>query len=149
MYIFDRNYLFKIQSFIITVIALCANTYVSAQDISGIWLTAGKEAKIEIVLNENNIYEGRLVWTADDSEKSQKALGALIIKDFRKINDNLYKGIITDINNNKTYNATIKMVNSDIIDVRGYVGISLFGRTEKWQRTSLHPNNSKYPYQIR
>ncbi len=148
MYI-SNSYVFNIQWIMITFIGLWVNSSVSAQDISGIWLTAGKEAKIEIVLIDHNKYEGRLIWTADDSEKSKNAIGALIIKDFKKIGDNLYKGTITDINKNRTYNATIKMVNSEIIDVRGYVGISLFGRTEKWHRTLLQPNDSKYPYQLR
>jgi len=36
--------------------------------------------------------------------------------------------------NGETYNCTIKMKNKDVLEVRGYLGISLLGRTVEGTR---------------
>jgi uncharacterized protein (DUF2147 family) len=112
--------------------ALCG--WVNAQDICGIWLTANSEAKIEIKKKGNEHYEGKLIWTMDKSEKSKKTIGAVIVKDFVKTGKNNYKGIVNDLDKNKTYYSTITLISDNVMELRGYIGIPLFGRTEKWTR---------------
>jgi uncharacterized protein (DUF2147 family) len=50
--------------------------------------------------------------------------------------DQKYSGKITwlkePMENGETYNCTIKMKNKDVLEVRGYLGISLVGRTVEW-----------------
>ena len=43
-------------------------------------------------------------------------------------------GRIYDPNSGKTYKGTIRQVDGNTLKFRGYVGISLFGRTETWKR---------------
>jgi uncharacterized protein (DUF2147 family) len=43
-------------------------------------------------------------------------------------------GTIYDPENGKTYSCTIEMVNANTLNVRGYIGISLIGRTDVWKR---------------
>ena len=44
-------------------------------------------------------------------------------------------GSILDPDNGKTYRCKIRLTNGGKnLDVRGYVGISLFGRTQTWNR---------------
>ncbi len=43
-------------------------------------------------------------------------------------------GRIYDPNNGKTYKCTLELANDGTLKVRGYVGISWFGRTETWTR---------------
>jgi uncharacterized protein (DUF2147 family) len=43
-------------------------------------------------------------------------------------------GWILDPNNGKTYRCSIKMTGEDEITVRGFIGISLIGRSETWKR---------------
>ena len=49
-------------------------------------------------------------------------------------------GRIYDPMSGKTYKANLKLTNPDTLELRGYVGLPAFGRTETWHRTSLsHP----------
>lgn len=43
-------------------------------------------------------------------------------------------GFIYDPNSGKTYRCKLKLVNHNTLKVRGYIGISLIGRTETWKR---------------
>ena len=43
-------------------------------------------------------------------------------------------GRIYDPNSGKTYKATIRQVDANTIKLRGYIGISLFGRSDTWTR---------------
>lgn len=51
--------------------------------------------------------------------------------------DHAAGGHIYDPMSGKTYKATLKLTNPDTLDLRGYIGISAFGRTETWRRTQL------------
>jgi uncharacterized protein (DUF2147 family) len=49
--------------------------------------------------------------------------------------DNLWDdGNIYDPKNGNTYSCTIRMENANTISVRGYIGVSLIGRTDTWTR---------------
>ena len=43
-------------------------------------------------------------------------------------------GTIYDPNNGKTYSCTLELENEKTLKVRGFIGVSLFGRTERWTR---------------
>lgn len=43
-------------------------------------------------------------------------------------------GTIYDPENGSTYNCVIKLIDSITLDVRGYIGIELVGRTDTWKR---------------
>jgi uncharacterized protein (DUF2147 family) len=45
-------------------------------------------------------------------------------------------GKITDPLNGKTYRCVVRMVGGSKLDVRGYMGIQMFGRTQTWHRVS-------------
>jgi uncharacterized protein (DUF2147 family) len=58
----------------------------------------------------------------------------IIIKGLKKSGDVYDGGKITDPKNGKSYNCKISMEGKDKIIVRGYIGISLFGRSQTWIR---------------
>jgi len=114
-------------------------------------LTQNKEAKIEIYKSTTNHYFGKIVW----GNKLYESDGKTLVKDVKNEVENLRKrtikelvilsnftfsdgtwsrGTIYDPNNGKTYSCTIKL-KDDKLEIRGYIGISLFGRTEIWTRT--------------
>jgi uncharacterized protein (DUF2147 family) len=47
------------------------------------------------------------------------------------------KGTIYDAENGSNYLCTIKMTDNNTLDVRGYIGVALFGRTDVWKRVEL------------
>jgi uncharacterized protein (DUF2147 family) len=54
---------------------------------------------------------------------------------FKFAGDNLWEdGTIYDPENGKTYRCKITLESPNRLNVRGFVGISLFGRTTVWTR---------------
>jgi uncharacterized protein (DUF2147 family) len=48
--------------------------------------------------------------------------------------NNWEDGKIYDPKNGKTYSCKIKMTNPNNLEVRGFIGVSLIGRTDTWTR---------------
>jgi uncharacterized protein (DUF2147 family) len=60
-----------------------------------------------------------------------------MLKDFKfDGNDEWKGGDIYDPESGKTYRSYMYLKDSNTLKVRGYVGISLLGRTETWTRTN-------------
>lgn len=72
----------------------------------------------------------------DVSKRKDPILGnAIMIDKFKFIGSNTWdNGIIYDARKGKTYSCIIKMKVKDKLEVRGYMGISLFGQTDTWLR---------------
>ncbi|MDI2113011.1 DUF2147 domain-containing protein [Commensalibacter nepenthis] len=59
----------------------------------------------------------------------------VMLRDFVKDKSGKYwRGIILDPRNEKSYDAKIWLANKDVLRLRGYLGISLFGETHVWHR---------------
>lgn len=117
--------------------------------IEGRWLTADRQGWIDIRL-QSGIPAGFIAGSPQDPERRQPqrqdvhnpdpALrdrplhGLQIIRDMSQNGSNRWKGLIYDPNSGKTFNCTLTMVDDNTLRLRGYVGISLFGRTETWTR---------------
>jgi uncharacterized protein (DUF2147 family) len=122
-----------------------------ADDIVGNWLTTGKEpAKIQIYKSGKMFY-GKIVWlqnptdngkpkvdnnNPDKAKRSNPVIGSVILMGFKFDGNNEWKGgDIYDPESGKTYSSYLFLKDKNTLKVRGYVGISLFGRTETWSRT--------------
>ena len=46
-------------------------------------------------------------------------------------------GTIYDPENGNTYNCIILLKDDNLLEVRGYIGVQLFGRTDTWKRVAL------------
>ena len=68
--------------------------------------------------------------------KDKPVLGMVIIRDFRPDGDRWTGGTVLDPKNGKTYKGKIWSIGEDKLRLRGYVGISLLGRSETWVRLS-------------
>jgi uncharacterized protein (DUF2147 family) len=116
--------------------------------VIGTWLTASTKAKVTIY-KEGSKYNGKITWLKEPNypdgkpkvdknnpEKSKQSiplLGLNMLKDF-VFNDGQWEdGTIYDPENGKTYSCTIKYRDGKL-DLRGYIGISLIGRTQTWFR---------------
>jgi uncharacterized protein (DUF2147 family) len=122
-----------------------------ADDINGIWLTGGKEpAKIQIYRSGEK-FCGKITWlknsTKDGKQKldsnnpnkdKQKntVIGLVILTGFKFDGDDEWEGgDIYDPESGKTYSCYLYLKDRNTLKVRGYVGISLLGRTETWTST--------------
>lgn len=132
--------------------ALCSRTQVKAEDIVGLWLTGGQEpAKISIYKSGDRFY-GKIVWlknpadkgkpkvdgkNPDQSKRSNPIVGLVILSGFKFDGDDEWEGgKIYDPESGKTYDSFLHLKDMNTLKVRGYIGISLFGRTETWTRTN-------------
>lgn len=117
--------------------------------ILGVWLSEDKTGKIDIY-KANGKYFGKLIWgktmyeadgttsRKDDKNKDEK-LRTRNLKDLVMLYDFVYHdevwdgGQIYDPYSGKTYSCTLKLKEGKL-NIRGYVGISLLGRTSVWER---------------
>ena len=71
----------------------------------------------------------------DPQLRSRKLLGLELFSGFEFDGDDRWiNGRIYDPNSGKTYRCIITIKDRDTLRVRGYIGISLIGRTETWTR---------------
>ncbi len=131
-----------------------ANTAVSqdvkADDVLGVWLNEDKDAHIE-VYKQDDLFYGKIIWlkdpideetgkpklddeNPDEALQSRPVLGLLLLKDFEFDEDEWEDGTIYDPKNGNTYSCYMKLLSEDELKIRGYVGITLFGRTTYWTR---------------
>ena len=122
----------------------------TAQSVVGKWKTIDDETGIEksiVDIYEKNgkiygkvieIFEAqhrnRKCELCNGDDKNKPILGLTVIKGLIKDNNEYNGGKITDPKNGKTYKCYITLENKDKLKVRGYIGISLFGRTQYWFR---------------
>ena len=126
-------------------------------DILGVWNNEEKDAKIEIIpcgdcycgriisLSEPTYPEGSkdgIPGTAkldhnnpDPARRTAPVIGLQIVHDFSFAGGNVWKdGKVYDPKNGKTYSGKMTLVSPQQLNLRGYIGISLIGRTTTWTR---------------
>jgi uncharacterized protein (DUF2147 family) len=119
--------------------------------IVGVWKTGEGNAMVRIYKNGDK-YQGKVVWLKepndpetgkpkqdknhpDEATKTRPVLGMINIWGFSFKENNLWDdGNIYDPKNGSTYSCTIKMINPNSLEVRGYIGVSIIGRTDNWTR---------------
>lgn len=70
-----------------------------------------------------------------DGRKGQKIIGMTIVTGLRKDGDQYNGGKILDPENGKIYKCKMQLNEAgDELEVRGYIGISLIGRSQIWKR---------------
>ena len=143
----------KMKKIIITTfVFLLISTYSFAQDgILGTWYNTEKTGKVKIYKVGDKFF-GKLVWleepndpddglpkrdkeNPDDKLAKKTLLGTVLLKDFKFDEDNVWEGgTIYDPENGKTYSCKMTLKDNNHLDVRGFIGFSLLGRTENWTR---------------
>jgi len=130
---------------------LFAQDFTESDKIRGIWYTEDNKSTVEIYRAKNGKYYGKIIWlknpledngtpkvddqNPDPAKRKDPIIGLLILKAFDYKGDGVYKnGTIYDPDNGKTYDCIITMRGPDKLDIRGYIGISLIGRTTEWVR---------------
>ncbi len=121
-----------------------------AQTIFGLWEVSDGtsntvDSLVEIYEKEGKAY-AKVVRIMDTNKQhvrctkctgkreNQRILGMNILTGLKKDGNEWSGGQILDPKNGKTYKCYIKLTGNNTLKIRGYIGISLFGRTEFWQR---------------
>ena len=137
----------------VLVAVLLATTSLHADDaatVEGKWLTADSEGWIRIELTENGP-EGTIAGSPGDpygnksprkddqnpdpALRDQPLHGLRIMRGFEGDGAGRWKnGRIYDPNSGKTYSCKLTLVDANTLKLRGYLGVSLFGRNEVWTR---------------
>lgn len=88
--------------------------------------------KVAEVLNPNDRDRKCVNCTGDD--KNKPILGLTVIKGLSKEGSEYTNGKILDPKSGKLYKCFITLEGNDKLKVRGYIGVSLIGRTQYWHR---------------
>lgn len=136
--------------FSVALFATAVNIFAQqADDVKGAWLNDEKDAKIEIYKSGDK-YFGKIIWVKNLYE----ADGRTLKKDIRNPDEKLRNRSILNVNiltgltyddgewtggelydpkSGKTYKCKMKL-KSGHLEIRGYVGSSMFGKTTVWTR---------------
>jgi uncharacterized protein (DUF2147 family) len=91
--------------------------------------------KIEKLFREPNEDQNPVCDKCEGALKNQPILGMVIMRDLKKDDDEWSGGTILDPANGKTYKCKIAVEDGGKkLKVRGYIGLSLLGRTQRWVR---------------
>ncbi len=129
-------------------LAFAASAYADPAAIAGTWLNGDGDGLIEIRADGRDIRGTILgspiedpdrpktdIHNPDPALRDRLLVGLTILSGFSYDGDGAWSGgFVYDPNNGKTYRAKLKLTGQDTLKLRGYIGISLIGRTETWTR---------------
>lgn len=119
-----------------------------AEDYYGLWWNEDRTGIFELQASTDSSIEGITRWgekpdvdknNPDPALRSRELKGITFLWGFDYVpKKNRWKdGKVYDPNNGKTYSAKIELEKGGtILKMRGYVGVSLFGRTARFERVS-------------
>lgn len=123
--------------------------------VEGLWQTEQGKAVVK-VYPCGELFCGRILWLKEpvkdgapvadgenpvDSLRSRPVLGLLIMEGFRDDGDGEWTGgSIYDPESGDTYSAKMILQDERTLELRGYVLIPLFGRSEIWTRVDELPS---------
>ena len=118
-------------------------------DIVGVWKDGQGKGQIQIY-KQNSKYYGKIIWlknpkdvngqpkvdrkNPDPDLRSKPIIGMVMLKDFKYDDEEWSGGHIYNPSDGKEYKAYMTLKDKNTLAVRGYIGISLFGKTDTWTR---------------
>jgi uncharacterized protein (DUF2147 family) len=128
---------------------LCTYAQKSADAVLGVWYNGSKESKIEI-FKCGNQYCGKIIWlrepntdgkpktdknNPDEKLRNRPVAGMQLMKNFTYSGENIWEeGEIYNPKSGKTYSCKMTLIDKNTLDLRGFIGISLIGKTDTWTR---------------
>jgi uncharacterized protein (DUF2147 family) len=144
-----------------TGVVLAADAPAAAGDrVLGLWLTEKADAHVRME-RVGDRYQGAIVWLkeplypADDDQgmagrakidrenpdagqRGRPIIGLRIVEGFRFVDGEWREGRIYDPENGKTYKCRM-WFDGETLRLRGFIGISLLGRSTSWTRVVAKP----------
>lgn len=139
--------------------ALLFQGFYPAQDMDadtlvGVWEPSHGKARVKIEKIADKYY-GKIVWLKEpidpatnaakvDKNNPDESMRQVPLKGYRLLKDFTYAGkgewvdgTIYDPENGNNYSCVIKAKDVNTLDIRGYIGVKTFGRTDVWKRVSV------------
>ena len=131
----------------------CYSVFGQEQDeIIGIWWSEEKDGRVEI-FKKGDKYYGRIDFIEENRNpdgsqplrdlnnpnealRNRVLLGTIILKDLKWTGKRWEGGEIYDSKSGNTYSCFAKMQDDGTLFFKGYIGISLIGRSTTWTRHS-------------
>ena len=121
--------------------------------ITGVWYNGEKTSKIEIYETKSGSFAGKIVWLKEPNNEAGKPkvdyknpdaklqnrplMDLVILSGLTADGNSKYlNGKIYDPKSGKTYSAKAELTNNNTLALRGFIGVSLVGRTDTWTRTT-------------
>lgn len=119
-------------------------------EILGLWWSPTKDGQVEFY-KKGNKYYGKVVWERSNKDENGKLkqdshnpvanlrsrpwLGIETFKDFQYKGNNMWQdGNVYDPRSGYTYSCSLWLEGKDVLKIRGFIGISLIGKTETMTR---------------
>ncbi|MBS1774044.1 MAG: DUF2147 domain-containing protein [Bacteroidetes bacterium] len=137
----------KFLFFVAVIVCSQLRAFAQQDPIEKVWYNQEKTSKIHVYKAKDGRFYGKIVWlkepvrngkarvdefNPEEANRNTPLIGLLILKGLEKDGDNEYhNGKIYDPKNGKTYSCRATL-NGNVLNLRGFVGISLIGRTSQW-----------------
>jgi uncharacterized protein (DUF2147 family) len=142
----------KVLTFVATVLLMASAAFGAGPgDLSGFWKTDGGDSQVELFTCGDKIC-GKIVWlkvpqyidskdgpvgktkvdrkSPDPAQRNRQIIGLQVIKGLTaKTNSRWENGTCYDPETGKSYKCKMRLATPDRLELRGYIGISLIGRT--------------------
>ena len=118
--------------------------------IEGVWVTQDdetgvKKSEVTIYWENNKLYgkitklllpedQGKKCVECKGEDRGKPIEGMIIVRDLIYADDNFEDGTIMDPKSGKVYDCYIVMEDDNTLRVRGFLGFSILGRTQIWER---------------
>ena len=119
--------------------------------IVGVWLNGSKKGHVQIYEKDGRFY-GKLIWLSvpndpetgkpkldvkngDESRRSRPLMNLPLMYNLQFKSGNVWDdGKIYNPEDGKEYNVKMTLKDPNTLDVRGYLGVSILGKTQTWVR---------------
>ncbi len=138
--------------FLLIILAGVSFPAYAAQSVEGLWLTQNERSVIEVSKCNLGLC-GYVYWiidggmqtdakNPDESLRGEPMCGLPIMWGLKQDGEQSWEnGKIYKADEGDTYDADIELLSDGTLKVRGYMGMSLFGKTQIWKRIEA----SDYP----
>lgn len=134
------------------MIGTSAGAAMAKDPAEGLWLTANGKAIVQFQPCGAKVC-GKMVWVAnpvdesgatkldlnnpDDDKRARPICGLALLGDLEQARTGVWEdGWIYNPRDGQTYSATIKALAADKLEVRGYLGLSILGKSQIWTRAA-------------
>lgn len=140
-------------TFLFLFCVTCLTHAQSANDVVGKWKNGEGTGIVDIYLTTSGHYAGKIIWlkepidpetgkpkldkrNPDESKQQTPVLGLVNMRGFKfNEEDKIWEdGHIYDPKNGKEYSCKMELKDKNSLNVRGFIGVSIIGRTDTWTR---------------